>query len=154
EEAAAKGRAEPDGRRRRPRRPDPLAGLQGGEGLDRFRRDPRRAGDARREIIAHGDATRSSRQVVIAISWGNDSRPDDAGNPEQAAFDRRLRLAGGPKPTMIVLPETRSGAPGLKLPSAPRMVWPSAYVEASRLRQTVAKVASGWPSRACRHAPD
>src|SRR5215471_10164691 len=28
---------------------------------------------------------------------------------------------------MIVLPETRSGAPGLKLPSAPRMVWQSAY---------------------------
>jgi hypothetical protein len=30
---------------------------------------------------------------------------------------------------MIVLPETRSGAPGLKLPSAPRMVWQSAYVD-------------------------
>jgi hypothetical protein len=29
--------------------------------------------------------------------------------------------------SMIVLPETKSGAPGLKLPSAPRMVRQSAY---------------------------
>jgi len=34
---------------------------------------------------------------------------------------------------MIVLPETRSGAPGLKLPSAPRMVWQSAYVDPGML---------------------
>src|SRR5947209_18170795 len=40
---------------------------------------------------------------------------------------RAWRLAGGPNPSMIVLPEMRRGAPGLKLPSAPRMVRPSAY---------------------------
>src|SRR5262245_343316 len=35
---------------------------------------------------------------------------------------------------MMVLPETRSEAPGFKLPSAPRMVWRSAYEAAAPRR--------------------
>jgi hypothetical protein len=39
---------------------------------------------------------------------------------------RAWRLAGGPNPTMIVLPEMRHGAPGSTIPGAPSMVRPSA----------------------------
>jgi hypothetical protein len=82
----------------------------------RFWRQELARRDAESASVCKGERPDSSTALARSRIW-------------RRHHSRRLwRLAGGPNPTMSVLPEMRRGAPGLKLPSAPRMVRPSVYI--------------------------